>query len=435
MRDADSRMACVTGPLLDPPRRNRASDDGFTLVEVVMAAAILFTVLLAVMSTVSYAANGSLQAEKRQGALNLATFRIEQAHALPYSSVGTTMGALLTGSPAGTLPAVETTNGYTINTTVRYAIDASSHKATYKIVRVVVAWTAPMTGSVTMESAVVGGEVLTGAQVLIDALDLDDASVEVPGVLVTLDPYGTATNQQVTTDANGQALFAAVNTGTVVVNATRSGYLADLKPLIGKSVNNGLNEWVLSLQQASSITVHTGLTDGTGIATSTVSINCTDTSHVAAFTATGTADVNGNVKFPNLWEIKNAGYSYLVKVISPGNALGSVITTLVPMASGALDKVVNIPLATNWLEVRVTDQAAGWDVEGATVTYMKGSLVGTMTATSDISGRAYFAGLTPGLYVFTASKTYPTAPILRTGVSNKTTVTGYNYLAIQTNRN
>ena len=435
MHEAVRRMARATASLLGAPENSGHRDDGFTLIEVVMATAILLTVMTAVMATVSYATNGSMQAQKRQGALNLANYYVEYAHALPYSSVGTTMGASLSGSPAGTIPSVVATSGYTVTNTVRYAIDAATHMSSYKIVRVVVTWTVPMAGKVTVESAVMGGEKLTGAQVLISAVDIDDASVDVPGVLITLDPNATTTNQQVTTDDNGQALFASVNTGTVIVQATRALYLADLKPFAGKVVNSGLNQWTMSLQQASSLLVHTQLPDGTDIASCTVSLNCTDTSHAAAFTTTVTADVNGEVLFPNLWEIKNSGYSYLVKVISPGNATGSTITTNVPMASGGLNQVVNINIATTWLDVHVLDQAAGWDVDTAVVSYTKNGVAGTTTATTNLGGHAYFANLTPGLYVFTANKTYSTAPILRTGSSNKTIVTGYNTLVIQTNRN
>jgi Tfp pilus assembly protein PilV len=183
-----SRMSECLARVFGPPARMRdLHDEGFTIIEVVMASAILLTVILAVMSTVSFAATGSQQAQRRQGALNLASYRIEQAHAIPYSTVGTTVNASLIGSVVGVLPAIETTGPYTIKTNVSYAIGAD-RKASYKKVAVTVSWTVPMPGSVTVESAVIGGETLTGASVLVTALDLDDASLEVPGVLVMIDP-------------------------------------------------------------------------------------------------------------------------------------------------------------------------------------------------------------------------------------------------------
>jgi prepilin-type N-terminal cleavage/methylation domain-containing protein len=429
------RTARATASLLDAPENALKRDAGFTLIEVVMATAILLTVLTAVMATISYATSGSMDAQMRQGALNLANLRIEQAHALPYASVGTTMGASLTGSPAGTLPAVETTGAYVINTAVRYAVDPATHKQSYKIVHVDVTWSVPNPGKVTVESAVIGGETLTGSQVLISAVDLDDASVDVPGALITLDPSGGAPNQQVTTDLDGNALFGSINAGAVVVQATLANYMADLKPFAGKIINAGLNQWTMSLQEASSATIHTQLTNGTDVTGAVVSLTCTDTSHAAAFTTTQTVDSNAEAYYPNLWEIKNVGYSYLVKVIPPGNATGSVITTTFPMPSGGLNQVINVNVANTWLDVHVTDQAAGWDVDTAVVSYTCNGVAGTKTATTDMVGHAYFADLAPGYYVFTANKTYSTAPILRTGSSSKTMVTGYNTLSIQTNRN
>ena len=438
MSSAVRRMVRAAAALFNARGHDARRDEGFTIIEVVMASAILLTVMTAVMSTVSYATTGSMQAQKRQGALNLATYYVEYSHALPYSSVGTTNGAALTGSPAGTIPSVVATSGYTVTNTVRYAIDPQTHMSSYKIVHVDVTWTIPKPGKVSVESAVMGGETLTGAQVLISAVDLDDASVEVPGVLITLDPNGTTTNQQVTTDSNGQALFGSVATGACVVAATRALYMADLKPFVGKSVNSGLNEWTMSLQRASSATIHTQLADGTDISGCSVSLTCTDTSHIASFTTTKTTDVGGDALYPNLWEIKNSGYSYLAKCVVPGYVNGSTLTTNFPMESGGLDKTINFVIpATTWLDVYVVDQAAGWGVDTAVVSYTNpdGS-AGSKTATTDVNGHAYFFGLTPGLrYTFTANKTYSTAPTLRTGSQGKTIASGYNYVLVQTNRN
>jgi len=405
-------------------------DAGFTIIEVVMASAILLTVLTAVLATVSYANTGSLQSERRQVALNLATLRIEQAHALPYASVGTTMGALLTGSPSGTLPAVETTQTYyTITTTVRYAKDPDTKKVTYKIVRADVTWDNPVSSKVTVESAVIGGEVRLSGEVLITAVDLDDASITIPGVLITLDPSKTTTNMQQSTDGAGEVLFGSVPTGTVAVSASRAGYMADLNPLAGKVVNAGQNIWVLSLQQPSSLTVEVQLPDGTPVPFSTVILSCADTRYRTAFTRTQTTANDGDTTFINLWKISNSTYSYVVKASMPGDLAGQTVTTNVPMESGGLDKTqaVVIP-ATNWAKVHVVAAGVGWDVEGAVVSYTNpdGS-AGTKTAVTDATGMAYFTGMTVGgKYTFTANKTYSTEPVLRTGTTAKTITTGNN---------
>jgi hypothetical protein len=214
------------------------------------------------------------------------------------------------------------------------------------------------------------------------------------------------------------------------------GYLADLKPLVGKVVNSGLNEWTLSLQDASNATIHVQTDDGTDIPGATVSLTCTDTTHASSFTTTKTTDVNGDAYYPNLWEIKNAGFSYLAKAILPGDSSGSVLTSTFPMPSGGLNQVCVISTGP-WIDVHVTDQAAGWDVVGGTVTFTNpdGS-AGNQVDTTDALGHAIFYNLVAGQrYTFTATKIYTTAPVNRTGTASKTLVPGANTVLIQTNRN
>jgi hypothetical protein len=250
---------------------------------------------------------------------------------------------------------------------------------------------------------------------------------------VTLDPSKSTTNLQMTSDNSGEAFFGSVPTGTVVVTASRAGYLVDLNPLAGKVVNGGSNDWVMSLQRPSSITVQTELPDGTLLPGSTVNLACADTRFRTAFNRTQTTANDGDTTFTNLWEIQNTTYSYGIKASMAGDVTSSTVTTSTPMESGGLDKLVEVVIpATTWIKVHAVFAETGSDLEAAVVSYTNpdGS-AGTKTAVTGPDGMAYFAGLTVGAkYTFTANKTYTTAPLLRTGTAAKTIALGSNAVYI-----
>jgi hypothetical protein len=402
-------------------------DGGFTIIEVVMAAAILLTVVMSVMATVSFAATGSQQAQRRQAALNLASWRIEQAHALPYASVGTTMGANITGSPAGSILAIETTGAYTINTTVRYKVDPDTNLPTYKIVTVRVSWTSPMPGNVTVTTNVMGTETLTGASVLLNTVDMDQSGVAVPGVLVTLDPYGTTSNQQGTTDSDGELLFGSVPTGVITsLTASCPGYLANLKQLMTpatQTVNAGANLWTLEMQKASSLTLFVTLPDGTPFASATVGLHSTDLTYAYAnMNTTKTTDAAGMVYFPNLWRITQSGGTYRAQV-ALASPSGVTSSATFPMAHGGVDATGAIYPISSKVTIHVTDLAAGWDVQNATVVWSSNGTTGSPSAVTDAGGLCTLWGVPAGTVTFTATKV---SSGTRFGTTTKTVYSGVN---------
>ena len=269
---------------------------------------------------------------------------------------------------------------------------------------------------------------MTGAQLIIATVDLDNAALPVPGVLITLDTSGTAVNLQGTTYADGRLLFKPIPTGLCATTASKAGYLADLKPLFGKIVNSGSNSWALSMQKTSSAQINVDLPSGSPAVGATVVLTNTDPMHQTS-TTTKTADASGTVLFPNLWEIKNVGYSYGLKITIPNDSSNSVLTTTFPMESGGLNKVFDLvfPIG-NWVTTTVFDRGAGWAVQGASVNYIDSLGHSNVTSlTTDVNGQCTFLNITPGITTFKATKS-PT----RMGTLTKTMVTGSNVATIQT---
>ncbi len=73
-------------------KRFMGDDSGFTVVEYLVAAAILFIVSTGVMGALAYASTANASTAMRELGLEVANQRMEQARNLPYDSLGTTNG-------------------------------------------------------------------------------------------------------------------------------------------------------------------------------------------------------------------------------------------------------------------------------------------------------------------------------------------------------
>ena len=78
------------------------ADDGFTLVEIILAMFLVVTVMAALLGVVVSSLKTIQQAKQRQVSAALATEALEELRALPYKDLTSSMG----GAPAGSLPFV-----------------------------------------------------------------------------------------------------------------------------------------------------------------------------------------------------------------------------------------------------------------------------------------------------------------------------------------
>lgn len=114
---------------------------GMTLIEVLVATAIMLVVFVGFFNAYIVAASGTASAKAKSVALRLVSSNVELIRSLPYASVG-----IVGGAPAGVLVGSEIkyVNGapYTQTTSVAYVDDPANGIGSndYKVVQSVVTW-------------------------------------------------------------------------------------------------------------------------------------------------------------------------------------------------------------------------------------------------------------------------------------------------------
>jgi Tfp pilus assembly protein PilV len=304
-------------------RRERVSlkgshDAGFTVVEFVAAAVILFVVLMGVLGAVQYAGAANQMSSMRQGAIDVATEQIEFDRNIPYSSLGVYYSNGYVGNPSGTIPAtttVTTDRGtYAVATTITWQV--LSNNAAYKELSVKVSWMAPTSGSMSVETAVYGnGSTTNLANVELKAVDSDNPAQAVAGAMITLGP-SSGTNMVGVSQSDGTVFFANVPTGKCSFPVTYDpNYLIDTSGLGTPTLAVGFqNLGFFYVQKPCTATFHVHSTSVTNYPNATVTLK--DLDHSLTFT--GKTDSNGNVTFSKaagttgqyagLWKSGSSGY-------------------------------------------------------------------------------------------------------------------------------
>ena len=177
-------------------------EKGLSLVEVVVASALLLLMFVGVIGAFQTALVLTGHARAQSGAVSLANERLEYIRSLPYVSVGT-----VGGIPSGSIPQNETLllNGVSYNrrTFIRYedspddglgAADTNTITADYKVAKVELSWTVKgTTRSIILVTNIIpqGIETLAGGGTLVvnvfdaAALPVDNASVHVVNASTT----------------------------------------------------------------------------------------------------------------------------------------------------------------------------------------------------------------------------------------------------------
>jgi hypothetical protein len=302
-------------------------DAGFTVVEFVAAAVILFVVLMGVLGAVQYAGAANQMSSMRQGAIDVASQKVEFDRNIPYSSLGVYYANGAVGSPSGTVPATTTVTAaqgtYTVATTIVW--QAVSGLPAYKKLTVKVSWATPTSGSVSIETAVYGNG--TGgnlANVIIYAVDADTPSQIVPGVQMNCAPSSGSVITAVS-QIDGSIVFANLQPGTYTfpVSPYDPNYLVDSTAIGSKTFTAGsiVNLGYVYCQKPSTATIHVHSSTITNYPGATVILKDLDRS----ITYTGTTGSDGNVTFSKvngntngqagLWKSKSsAGYTVTASV-------------------------------------------------------------------------------------------------------------------------
>ena len=220
--------------------RPRRSGAGFTLVEEMVAAAVLVVIMASLVAIIKTAVEAIGTAKVRAVAAQVAQDRIELAHNVVYDHLGT-----VGGIPAGDLPQTETVamGGQTFNvlTSVVYVDDPADQSAPqdpiptdYKRVRVEVTWQ----GAFRPGSSVVlwtdiapkGLETMVNAGTL-SILVFNAVGVPEQNAVVTIvaDTTTPPVNLTTYTDAQGMIMLpgAPVCNECYRISATKAGYTTD----------------------------------------------------------------------------------------------------------------------------------------------------------------------------------------------------------------
>lgn len=148
-------------------REARRDDSGVTVLELVVAAAILLVSAVSIIGALTFAGTASAQTSMRDRALNLANERIEYARNLQYDDVGTVREDGTYGEPKGSLPDDQQLGLFRVETAVEWADDPDVPGGIkYKNITVTVSWSRPRPGSVRVSSAIYGKSYLINTGVL-----------------------------------------------------------------------------------------------------------------------------------------------------------------------------------------------------------------------------------------------------------------------------
>jgi hypothetical protein len=212
---------------MDGSTAAKGRDAGFTVAELVVAAAILLFTVTASISGIMFAASSAQLSERRTEALNIANQQIELARNLQFDDVATVVPS--NGLPAGKIPGLQTIGVYTVAIDVAYGTYGASSAARYKAISVVVSWSNPTTGSVTVSSLIAGA---SGTQdynfgtVSLSVQDEGSPAKPVSGVSVWLTD-ASSRSYNIVTSSSGVALFTYVPSGNITFLATKPGYVID----------------------------------------------------------------------------------------------------------------------------------------------------------------------------------------------------------------
>ncbi len=353
-------------------RRLVQHDEGFTVVEAVVAAAILLITAVAIMQVFAFASTSTESNRTREEATELANERIEQARNLAYDKVGT-----IGGDPVGNLQESETVGKYQVSTDVSWARDTSTGRATYKHVAVVVAWNEPVASRVELTTNVYGQSNLvnTGDLVLTLVEKATGKGLKDVSVKMNLSSGGSRT---VKTDANGEAFFGFVPTGTMTFEVAPSGYIVDLTTINGAVVTNDmLTRVTLMAEKPAAVTAQVRTPSGAAINGATFTLTQVNTTRVY----TAVSDSSGNARFTGLYPDK---YTLRARIL--GRASGTVSFDL----TAGTDQTQIVTLADPGTQsIRVTD-ANNVKLNGATVTLTNKTTGAKLTGTTASSGEVSF---------------------------------------------
>lgn len=370
-------------------------NDGFTLVELVIASAVLLTVLTSVVGVLVFSAQSAQMQRQKEGATNIANEKLETARNLPYDRLG-----VAGKSPSGDVLATEVVRGYTVNTVIEWQQDPATGTRMDKKVSVDVTWSLPKVGHLVLSTDVFGKSLLSNVGDVEVRVRYAKDSQPVAAVSCAV------ASMSGTTNSKGIAFFGAVpigvyndndpaNTKKITV-VPPAGYVYNAADVQAKSVAaDSLTTIIVTLQKASSVK-YTFIDAETTAVISGASLTLSRTDG-SAFGVPVVTDTSGNATFSGL----SVG-EYLLNYTASGY---SCAPQSLSVATEDSHPEITVPLSSlpkiGSISVLVTD--ANTPLTNATVTVVgtAGNSVAPQS-TSD-SGLATFSNLPPDTYKITVT--------------------------------
>jgi hypothetical protein len=377
----------------DAVRRSRiaADDSGVTLIELVMASAILFIAAIGVITALGFAATSSQQSTMRARALNLANERLEKARDIPYDNVGVVYEDGTYGDPAGNIPAVEVVGDFLVETQVDWSVDATSGRAEYKNMRIAISWQNPRSGTLSIASAIYGSSALTNngdLKVIVRELGTN-VPIDMAQVWVT--PAGSTLQRHRWTGADGSAFYGMLPIGSAQVAVAASGWVFDtITP--ASVVADQLTLKEVYGYRPVTVVVHVTETSGTPVPYASVRLQDSKLRYFYGTTGgDGVATITGLI--PD-------NYGITVTATGRASAAGSIAAVT---SGGTFTTTITMsaPVPPGSLRVRVKN-STGTAITGATVSAVGPSPDTTPVAGSGAvtpsSGEVFFASVVGGTY-------------------------------------
>lgn len=376
--------------------RQAACSAGFTVAELVAAAAILFTVLMGVLGAVEYAGASTRMASMREGAIDVANDQVENDRNIPFYNLGVVYANGSVGMQGAQVPAVQTVSTdrgtYTVTTQVWWP---ETTKSTYKNVRVTVSWTQPTVGSIAVESAVFGySSVGNVGDVLLHAVDKENPTVPVSGASITLDP-ASGSNMTVISDAQGAVFFGQTPIGSATFpdpGTSNSQWLVDVSGLGSPTIHTGAqNLGYVYCQRPCTAAIHvvsTGLPSGLSGATVTLKDKDRNITYTAVTNSTGWATFSAAAdtvhQTAGLWISGVQGYTATAVLGAASSAPGTFSLTTGGQNYTGLTLTINDPPSIQ-VSKKISTSGAALNGVQWTVTLKNpsGVSLGTQTTNAD----------------------------------------------------
>lgn len=407
---------------------------GFTLIEILIANAILVIFFGAVAMILQNILQNIAESRIRHTALEIAQERMELIRNLPYAKVGT-VGGIPAGAVAAEETVIKNSQSFTVNTSIIYVDDpydglspVDTVNTDYKRARVEVTWggSYPSKTPLTLVTNIAPKDketLIPGGTLKVNVFNANAQPVSNATVTIDNDAVVPPVHVQVLTDENGQAVLPGSPACATCykISATKTNYSTDrtygtdevANPVVNHATvtDGSVTEVSLSIDEVSYLTVQSLNTAYQPVANVIFTLRGSkiigfDTSDNPVYKYSFTTNTGGwTVGIPGLeWDTYTLDFTSSAHTLAGSNP---VIPFALPPKSNITLRIVTVPKAARSLLVIVKNPLGELQAD-ASVHLTNATLPYDQTKTTAATGAAdygqvFFANLAAGDYDLAAS--------------------------------